>query len=97
MKLAIELDIDPVELHRQRLLLCYIEKYDIKGGPITGLLNLTDAIADHMSDWGEKGALLAGTTQEHELGQQYAAQLAANVREVTADERLNKEGATNDA
>jgi hypothetical protein len=67
-KLTITLDIDAKELYKQRLLLAYLARFDIDEYPIDGLLNLTDAIADELSENGNDKALLTGSSQEDEMG-----------------------------
>ena len=67
-KLTITLDIDAKELYLQRLLLAYLEQFDIDEYPVDGLLNLTDFIADELAENGDDKALLNGSSQENELG-----------------------------
>jgi hypothetical protein len=82
-ELTITLTIDPKKLYRQRLLLCYLEEFDVAEGPIAGLLNLTDAIADklvteHPSPKTEQ-VLLGRKEKEDELGRKMIAELFQNI------------------
>jgi hypothetical protein len=84
-ELTITLTIDPKELYRQRLLLCYLEEFDVAGGPIAGLLNLADAIADKLVDDNPvpetEQALLCGTVAENALGWELVTELCQNMFE----------------
>jgi hypothetical protein len=55
-RINITLGIDTTELYAQRLLLCYLEKFDVADSLISGLLNLTDTIADELADNGDERA-----------------------------------------
>lgn len=74
----LQLDIDPKELYKQRLLLAYLGQHD-KSGLIAGLLYLTDDIADKLADTGYKEALLTGTKPEHKLGRKMVAALMSQI------------------
>lgn len=70
MQLTLTLDVDPRALHQQRLLLSYLEQFDIDESPIGGLLALTDVIADELADLGNDRALLTGSAKEDKLATQ---------------------------
>jgi hypothetical protein len=78
-RLNITLDLDVTELYAQRLLLCYLEQFDVDGSPIAGLLSLTDAIADELSENGNDRALLNGSSGEDELGFKLLDELRQNL------------------
>ena len=61
-KLTITLDINAEDLYRQRLFLAYLAQFDIDEYPIDGLQNLTDVIADELSENDNNAALLTETT-----------------------------------
>ena len=67
-KLTITLDINAEDLYRQRLFLAYLAQFDIDEYPIDGLQNLTDVIADELSENDNNAALLTETTEEDEMG-----------------------------
>jgi len=78
-RINITLGIDTTELYAQRLLLCYLEKFDVDDALISGLLNLTDAIADELADNGDARALLNGSAGEDELGTRLINELRQNL------------------
>jgi len=78
-RINITLGIDTTELYAQRLLLCYLEKFDVNDALISGLLNLTDAIADELADNGDESALLNGSAGEDELGTRLINELRQNL------------------
>jgi hypothetical protein len=75
MLVDLRLEIDPVLLHEQRLLLCYLAVHD-KSGVVEGLQNLCDAIADRLADYnGDMRALLSGDAEEHARGRRMVRDL----------------------
>lgn len=82
-ELTITLKIDPKDLYRQRLLLAYMEEFDVAGKPIEGLLNLTDAIVDKLVDDHPcpetEQALMVGTAAENALGWELMEELCQNM------------------
>jgi hypothetical protein len=78
-ELTITLTIDPKELYRQRLLLCYLEEFDVAGGPIAGLLNLTDAIADKLVDDHPVPETAQARVAENALGWELVTELCQNM------------------
>ena len=68
MLVDLRLHIDPMELRRQRLLLCYLARHD-KSGVVEGLQNMCDAIADRIADYHDDlTPLLSGDADEHAEG-----------------------------
>jgi hypothetical protein len=74
-RITLTLDIDATALYVQRLFLAYLERFDVDPYPIGGLLELTDAIADELSENGNDRALLNGSSGEDELGERLIADL----------------------
>lgn len=77
-KITLTFDIDTEALYRQRLLLAYLGEHD-KSGIVSGLLDLTDSIADTCADEGFKEALLTGTKEEHKKGRKMVANLMSQL------------------
>jgi hypothetical protein len=82
MLVDLRLHINPMELRRQRLLLCYLARHD-KSGVVEGLQDMCDAIADRIADYhGDLTPLLSGDAAEHEEGRQLVHDIMES--EVTA-------------
>jgi hypothetical protein len=72
--------VDPKELRRQRLLLVYLSEGD-KSDLVSGILRITNEIADRCADQGNHGALLTGTPTEHKSGRKLLFDLIRDILE----------------